>query len=358
MKIKKRLIGLLAAVSLAASLCTPAYASYFIDDEYIQYKTAVGVISGVGVINGYENNSFRPNNTITREEAVKMITYALLGPSAASKLTYTSSRFSDIEPGRWSASMVEWCAGNKIVAGRGDGTFDPTGKVTTYEMAKMLLCAAGYGKNGEYTGGSWDLTVVKDAFSRGIFESNTNIISGYTTREQAALYIFNTIMNVELVEYKNGAYVPVDGTLAADNTIAEVNFGLTDKAIISGVITSNSANGKKGTNLGDINIATETGAELLGHQVSVYTNGKSGSGQSVYYIADNSQTVKLIAPVTDKPNFTAAFGKTTAVSINALVFDKSFAYLGKQINGFDSATGTAPAGTYVIYDNTIISYTA
>jgi len=358
MNIKKRLIGLVAAAALAVSLCTPAYATSFIDDEYIQYKTAVGVMSGVGVIGGYSNNSFRPVDNVTREEAVKMITYALLGPKVASKLSYTASSFSDVAPERWSVSMIEWCADNKIVSGRGDGSFDPTGKVTTYEMAKMLLCAAGYGKNGEYTGSSWDLTVVKDAFAKGIFKSNTYSISGYTTREQAALYIYNAIMNVELVEYKNGAYLPADGTPAADNTIALVNFGLSEKSVISGVITGNSANGISGTKLGETAVNTETGEDLLGHRVSVYTNGKSGAEQAVYYIEDSSETVVLKEPVSNLADFSASFGKVSFVSGSAAVFDKSFAYLGSRIEGFNSAMGEAPAGTYVIYDGIIISYIA
>ena len=358
MNIKKRIIGLLAAASLAVSLCTPAYATGFIDDEYIQYKTAVGVMSGVGVVSGYSNNSFRPVDNVTREEAVKMITFAILGPKVASQLSYSASSFSDVAPERWSVSMIEWCVDNKIVAGRGEGSFDPTGKVTTYEIAKMLLCAAGYGKNGEYTGSSWELTVSKDAFAKGIFKSNTYSISNYTTREQAALFIYNAIMNVELVEYKNGAYLPADGTLAADNTIALVNFGLSEKSVISGVITENSANGITGTKLGETTVNAETGEKLLGHRVSVYTNGKSGTEQSVYYIGDDSQTIKLVSPVSNVTSFTATFGKVTAVSKDAVVFDNKFAYLGREIQGFDRSSGTAPAGTYIIFDNVIISYLA
>ena len=137
-----------------------------------------------------------------------------------------------------------------------------------------------------------------------------------------------------------------------------MNYGLSEKSVISGVITGNSVNGISGTKLGDISINTETGAELLGHHVSVYTNGKSGAEQSVYYISDDSRTVVLKEPTSDNAAFSAVFGKVTAVSVNAAAYDETFAYLGNRIEGLDSTAGTAPAGTYIIYDNYIISYCA
>ena len=46
--------------------------------------------------------------------------------------------------GHWAAPYIEYCSNLGIVAGRGDGTFAPNETVTGSQAAKMLLVAAGY----------------------------------------------------------------------------------------------------------------------------------------------------------------------------------------------------------------------
>ena len=46
--------------------------------------------------------------------------------------------------GHWAAPYIEYCSNLGIVAGRGDGTFGPNETVTGSQAAKMLLVAAGY----------------------------------------------------------------------------------------------------------------------------------------------------------------------------------------------------------------------
>ena len=46
--------------------------------------------------------------------------------------------------GHWAAPYIEYCTTLGIVAGKGDGTFAPNDTVTASEASKMLLVALGY----------------------------------------------------------------------------------------------------------------------------------------------------------------------------------------------------------------------
>ena len=356
MNLFKKIICFLCFAVFLFSFSTKAYATNYVDDNNIQYNTAVGVLSGIGIIGGYSDNSFRPSSTVTREEAAKMITYTLLGPTSASNLKYAKSSFADVTEERWSLPYIEWCAEKGIITGRGDGTFDPTGNISSNEFAKMLLCATGYGQNKEYTGDGWDYNAARDAYLKGIFDASTGSVTGSATREQAAIYIFNTITNIERVKYSNGSYSPADGSETKDNTIAAFNFGITETSIISGMIEANSANGVDGTKINNTIYNISTGRELLGHYVTIYSNGKTGTDKKTYYFEDKSKVVTLDKQISDFESFTKIFGYTYYSGKSIAVFNKDFTYSMRIIDNFYPDKGIAPVGTYVFYCNELIAY--
>ncbi len=55
-----------------------------------------------------------------------------------------SSLFSDVAADRWSAGYIGYCVQQGILAGTGNGKFDPEGELTGLAFAKMLLVALGY----------------------------------------------------------------------------------------------------------------------------------------------------------------------------------------------------------------------
>ena len=360
---KKALSLLCAALALTAVLGAGSAASAaFTDSDQIQYKSAVGVTTGTGIVNGYTDGSFRPKDSITREQATKLVTFAAIGEDAVSHLPREATGFSDVPATRWSAPYVNWCRQNGLIDGMGDGTFHPEGPVTGYQLAKMLLRAVGYGQNGEYTNSSWELTATKDGFAKGLFAgiANSNPEKA-VSREDAALYIFNMLTRLEKVSYSNGAYVPADGTATLDNTFGASVFGIiTDgpkATVYSGIVTGNSANGEKGTTVSGKHYSYETGASYLGHLVTVYTNGKTEPKGRIYYIADESTAVELKSAISDKDFFKTTFGDNIGIASDILVYDEtgSLSEL-KSIPAFDLQTGAAPAGSYVLNAGVITAY--
>ena len=74
---------------------TVASATDFTDDSDISSKEAVDVMSGIGVINGYPDGSFRPEGNVTRAQMAKMIAYIVAGGEDVGDLYAGANSFSD-----------------------------------------------------------------------------------------------------------------------------------------------------------------------------------------------------------------------------------------------------------------------
>ena len=208
----KKVLALVLALVMAMSLVTVANAADFSDKADINYKEAVDVMNAIGVIDGLDTGAFNPKGTLTREQAAKIICTMMLGDSA-DKLGTSSSSFKDVAVTRWSSPYIEYCASIGIIAGNGDGTFNPTGKLTGHAFAKMLLGALGYNAATEgYVGAGWSIEVAKDAVSAGI-DVDGVALSAQLTREQAAQMAFQTL-EATMVEYATAgsSVVLPDGT--------------------------------------------------------------------------------------------------------------------------------------------------
>ena len=95
--LKKVLSLSLALVMLLGLMVVGAgAATNYTDADDITKSEAVDVMSAIGVFSGSDNNAFQPNGNLTREQAAKIITYMLLGQTAADALSATTAPFSDV----------------------------------------------------------------------------------------------------------------------------------------------------------------------------------------------------------------------------------------------------------------------
>lgn len=86
-----------------------------------------------GIVSGYEDGTFRPDNTVTRAEFVKMITDAV-------KLAATNTdgiSFSDVSDTAWYANCVKLAYANNIVQGY-DGMFRPIDNILRQDAAIII----------------------------------------------------------------------------------------------------------------------------------------------------------------------------------------------------------------------------
>ena len=199
----KKFLSLVLALVMTMSLVTvSAGAKDFTDDSEITYKEAVDVISALGVVDGYSDGDFRPDDVLTRGAAAKIICNLILGPTTASALAASTAPFKDVPVTNTFAGYITYCSQQGIISGYADGTFRPTGTLSGNAFMKMLLGALGYDSSIEgYTGANWTVSVIKQAVGIGLDDGNDEFVgSKAVTRQEAALYAFN-MLQATMVEY-------------------------------------------------------------------------------------------------------------------------------------------------------------
>ena len=95
------------------------------------YKTAVDIIARQGVIKGYEDGTFKPNQLITRRE------FAVIAARYAEGLD-TWKTFSDVPTTDWAYKFINRVAGTGWINGYEDGTFRPDKNITRAEVVAIV----------------------------------------------------------------------------------------------------------------------------------------------------------------------------------------------------------------------------
>ncbi|MDR3729811.1 MAG: S-layer homology domain-containing protein [Oscillospiraceae bacterium] len=226
----KKFLSLVLALVMTMSLVTiSAGATEFkdlTDVDSIEHKEAVELFNKIGIITGYEDGSFGPEKTITREQAAKIIAIMALGNDAASKLGVEKAPFPDVPATSQFAGYIGYCASTGIINGYNDGTFKPKGTLTGYQFAKMLLGVLGYGVKDEYVGSNWALNVARDGASIGLFDDAV-VTAGLINRDNATQIAFNAL-NSSLVTYSE-----LLGTYTAYNVMTQTLLGTLAKNIFN-----------------------------------------------------------------------------------------------------------------------------
>lgn len=146
---KKIISAIAICMTLVIVMFTGAQAAMFTDVSIsTPYRDAIITLSTLGLIKGYEDGSFRPDNTITRAEFTVMVTRAL----GADNLKIEGDIFEDVTD-HYAKYNIRTAYDMGIVNGMGNGTFCPDAPVTYEQAVKMIVCMLGYGDNGEEMGG-------------------------------------------------------------------------------------------------------------------------------------------------------------------------------------------------------------
>lgn len=164
-------------------------------------KEAICYLADKNVLNGRENGLFYPDDLVTREEFVKMITLALhiLDDSA-------ETGFTDVECGRWSYPYIASGVAAAIINGVSEQKFAPEAFITRQDMAVIVFRAAQCMKlELSGTAAFSDENEISDYAKNAVSHlAGTGIVNGVgnglfapkdaVTRAQAAKIIYELIM--------------------------------------------------------------------------------------------------------------------------------------------------------------------
>ncbi|MBW9234536.1 S-layer homology domain-containing protein, partial [Leptospira santarosai] len=101
------------------------------------FKEEIEYLTDAGIINGFPDGTYRPSSPILRVQAVMMIMRDLGMP----KETPKDPGFVDIKPADRGYAEVAAAVELGIISGKEGNRFDPQGKLTRAEMAKILVNA-------------------------------------------------------------------------------------------------------------------------------------------------------------------------------------------------------------------------
>ncbi len=148
----KNLKKVLALVMACAMLFTVSSFAFTDVEEDASYLEAVTLLSKLGIINGYEDGTFLPDNTITRAEIAKVLVCALNATEQAEGAK-ADNIFTDVPASHWAAGYVNYAANLGIINGRGNGIYDPEAPVTYEEAVKLIVAMLGYTPVANVKGG-------------------------------------------------------------------------------------------------------------------------------------------------------------------------------------------------------------
>ncbi len=222
-----RRLSLIALVfCLLAALCLPATAAaspVFSDSDRIENIGAVQMLCDLGVISGYEDGSFRPRSTVSRQAAAKMVALIMTDSPEAAYVQL----FLDVPAWSQFTPYINYCYSNGIISGT-NGLFYPNDPVTPRALAKMLLGALGY-DSSRYTGTGWADRVDEDARAAGIYDGFYDYYDQPITRDNACLLIFNALQSYAIASYDEaGQPVYHLDELMNPQTLLEYRYGVVE----------------------------------------------------------------------------------------------------------------------------------
>jgi hypothetical protein len=172
--------------SMSFAFAAPAFSD--VDDEDV--LAAVKRLNAFGIVDGYDDGSYKPEKSITRAEFAKLLVVAL-GLGNAAEAAKGSSQFVDVNGDEWFAGYVNVAAGQGILKGYPDGTFGSNNKVKYSEAVTMLVRALGY--KDEFLPGSWPGNYVAKAADLDITDDVKFVPDGFANRGAVAVMLDNTL---------------------------------------------------------------------------------------------------------------------------------------------------------------------
>lgn len=227
----KKIIGILLIILVVNSI---AFAS-FSDVGSNNYIEAIDSLVKEGIINGYDDNTFRPGNNITRAEMIKILVKA----TGASKAE--NSKFDDVPDNHWAIDYINIGVANGYIKGDGNGKFRPEDNVTYGEVVTMLIRGAKYEKKALEINKQWPENYMEFAETIGLFDGykgNDLVSVGKARRDSVALMTYNMLKQRASILPIDNKTQPEEDTTPAEKEDNTTPQKIDTKILYTGIVTS------------------------------------------------------------------------------------------------------------------------
>ena len=184
----KKVLSFVLVLAMILGSVSLAFAQSFPDTEGTDYDEAVRLLTELGVISGYDDGTFKPDNNVTRAEFAAMMVRAL-GFQVAGTSAVTA--FSDVPATYWASTYIKYASELGIIYGYNDGTFRPKNNITNDEAIAMLVRTLGY--QAKYMTGTYPTSHINVALGLDILDGIPTG-SAAATRGDVAQLIFNALL--------------------------------------------------------------------------------------------------------------------------------------------------------------------
>lgn len=107
----------------------------FIDISDHWAREIINATASKNIVNGYEDNTFKPNNSITRAEFLTILYNSGLVDKSDID---TDISFADVSGNEWYYDYIKWGAANNLIVGYEDNTFRGNNIISRQEMAVVI----------------------------------------------------------------------------------------------------------------------------------------------------------------------------------------------------------------------------
>ena len=319
--LKRALSLALASVMLLGMMVVGTSAAAYPDVTSAHNVEAIEVMKAAEVMIGDENGNFNPDKVVTRAEMSVIICKILDGQDVSVASFADVATFSDVPA--WAQGYVNLCTSLGIVAGVGDGKFDPNATVTTAQAALMLLRAleveVEITANTDYKVAAMTAAEDADLFEDlGVLAANAGL-----TRNNVAQ------MTLNAMKYNDSetVYVVTNGTNSYE--MDDMKDALLYAAILDGDYTVVESKDYSGSLIDEVfEISVGAGNDAYGRPATVYAH-------------DDWKTVLTFAEKADY-----AFTVEKATTLGELIEDEKLEKKITDVTGFDT-TKVLHAGAVV-----------
>lgn len=202
---RKLLISIIILILTFSLNTVYAAAGDFIDMNGDPGNEAVQLLSGYGIINGYPDDTFKPDNPVTRAEMAKI---AIISTGLYEYSKNMTSVYEDMD-GHWAESYVELARALNIVKGTSSNIYGPDNYIRFDEAITIIIRLLGY--TDDSLVGRWPTDYYEKAKELNLFDNITNHAE-YASRRDVSMLFYNAL-SCDLVQIKENTVYKTGKTL-------------------------------------------------------------------------------------------------------------------------------------------------